>query len=737
MTINTSDNKPNNASVNASRRQFMKKTSAVAGGLWIGVSIPNALAAKTGIEQTATFNPNAFIHISDNGDTLIYCGRCEMGQGISTALPAAVADELEADWSRVNIKQADGNEALYGPQATGGSASIRTMYIPMREAGAAAKDMLVAAAAKKWQMPVTDCYAENHFVLNTQNKQKLSYGELASLAAQMPVPENVTIKTKSQYKYIGKDIARHNQGDIVKGALTYGVDTKLPGLKYAAVIHCPVFEGKLKSLDKSAAMAMPGVEAIVEIPRMKIPYGSIGGVGVVADNTWNAQQAAKKLKIEWDLGPNKTYDSKAYKAQLVKNVEAPAQKASERGDIEQAFANATLKHSATYTGGHLSHSPMEPNASVVWVKENGCEVWAATQSPADIQNVLGQYLALKPEDILVHVTMSGGAFGRKFKCDYVQEAAALSKAVNAPVQLIWSREEDTRTGYYHSINAQHIEASVDDNGQISGWLHRAAFMPIASLFNDNIDRAPANSLNDIINHPFGIKNMRTETGEAKRHTRIGWYRAVYAIFYGFAFGAFADELANKLGTDTLSLLNSIYDNNKNPEQQEQVRRSKGALALAAKKSKWFDRASLPKNQGIGIAVHYSFQSYVAMAVLVEVDNDKIKVLEVDCAVDCGQILNIDSAKAQMEGAVVMATALSLRTEIVFRDGAVVNSNYHNYPVLRINEMPKVRSHFINNGDTPTGLGEPGLGPFPAALSNAVFAASGKRYRDLPFQPAVV
>jgi isoquinoline 1-oxidoreductase beta subunit len=722
---------------NPSRRKFIKQTGAVAGGLWVGFAVPNMAMAKIGMPEQAAFNPNAFIHIAENGDTLLYCGRCEMGQGISTALPAAVADELEADWSRVSIKQADGNEELYGPQSTGGSASIRTMYIPMREAGAAAKAMLIAAAAKTWQVPEKDCYANSHFVINRKTKDKLGYGELASLANTMPMPESVTLKTKPDYKYIGKDIARHNQGDIVKGTLTYGVDTKVPGLKYGAIVHCPVFEGKLKSLDKTAALAMPGVEAVVEIPRMAVPFGSIGGVGVVADNTWTAQQAVKKLKIEWDLGPNKTYDSNAYKAQLVKNVEAPAEKAAERGDIGQAFANAKHKVSATYTGGHLSHSPMEPNASVVWVQDNSCEVWAATQSPADIQKVLAQYLEREPKDILVHVTMAGGAFGRKFKCDYVQEAAALSKAVKAPVQLTWSREEDTTTGYYHSINAQHIEAAIDESGNVTGWLHRAAFMPIASLFDDSVDRAPARSLGDIFNHPFGIENMRTETGEAKRHTRIGWYRAVYAIFYGFAFGAMADEIAHKLNTDTVTLLNRLYDNNKKPELQEQARRSKGALAMAAKKSKWNQRDKLPKNQGIGIAVHYSFASYVAMAVLVEVDGDNIKVLEVDCAVDCGQVLNLDSARAQMEGAVVMSTALSLRTEVVFREGAVVNTNFHNYPVLRINEMPKVRSHFIDNGDEPTGLGEPGLGPFPAALSNAVFAASGKRYRDLPFKPTSV
>ena len=719
---------------NQSRRKFLKQSGLATGGLVLGISLPQTTIAGFKMGADNTFNPNAFIHIADNGDTLIYCGRCEMGQGISTALPAAVADELEADWTRVSIKQGEGNEEKYGPQATGGSASIRIMYLPMREAGAAAKVMLVAAAAKVWGVPASDCVAENHYVINKNNQQKLSYGDLASLAANEAVPDSVTLKEKKDFKYIGKDIARHNQGDIVVGKLIYGVDTKMPGLKYAAITHCPVMGGKLKRVDKSAAMQVKGVLDVIEIPRFDVPFGSLGGVAVVADNTWTAQQALKKLNIEWDLGEHQTYDTKVYKAQLVKNVESPAQLAAERGDITQAFAQAEHVVKATYTGGHLSHSPMEPNASVVWVQKDSCEVWAATQSPGDIQKVLAQYLECDPKDIYVNVTMAGGAFGRKFKCDYVHEAAVLSKAVNAPVQLTWSREEDTRTGYYHSINAQHVEVAMDKDGNVTGWLHRAAFPAIASLFNPTLDRAPASALSDIDSHPFGIANFRSESGEAIAHTRIGWYRAVYAIFYGFAFGSAADELAHKTKKDTVTLLNSIYDNNKNAEQAEQVIRSKNALAMAAKLSNWANKDKLPSNQGLGIAVHFSFNSYVAMAVRVEVNGDDIKVLEVDAVIDCGQVLNLDSATAQMEGAVVMGMSLSLRTEVVFRDGAVVNSNFHNYPVLRINEMPQVNVHFVENDFKPTGLGEPGLGPFAPALANAVFAASGKRYRDLPFKP---
>ena len=405
--------------------------------------------------------------------------------------------------------------------------------------------------------------------------------------------------------------------------------------------------------------------------------------------------------------------------------------------VKKAFGEAKHKMSATYTGGHLSHAPMEPNASVVWVQKDSCEVWASTQSPADIQKVLGQYLKREPKDIVVHVAMAGGAFGRKFKCDYVHEAAVISQETGAPIQLIWTREEDMRTGYYHSINAQHIEASMDDQGNVTGWLHRAAFPSIGTLFDPSMIRTPARSLGDVTDHLFGVENMRVESGDAKAHTRIGWYRAVYAIFYGFAFGTFADELAYKAGKDHLSFVNQLFDNNKNKEQQAQIKRAKNILAIAADKSGWDKRQNLPKGQGIGLAVHYSFQSFVAMAVHVEVKGDDIKVLNVDCVIDCGQVLNLDGATAQMEGAVVMGMSLALSTEVTFRGGAVVNSNFHDYPVMRISDMPNVRVHIPDSDESPTGLGEPGVAPFAPALSNAVFAASGKRYRDLPFKPLSV
>ena len=712
------------------RREFLKTSGLVLGGLAIGVSLPRGVLGK--LESTA-FEPNAFVYIDRNGATTIYCGRCEMGQGISTALPAAVADELEADWSRVTVLQGDAN-AKYGPQGTGGSRSINVMLEPMRKAGAAGREMLVAAAAQTWNLPVEDCYAKLHTVYNRIDDRQLAYGELVALASEMPVPEQPTLKTRDQFRYIGQPLPRHDQGEVVVGTRIYGADKKVPGIKYAAIRHVPVFDGSLKSVDKTAALAMPGVVDVVEIPRFEKPFGSVGGVAVVADNNWVAQQALAALKIEWEPGPNGSYGTTQYKQLLVANVESPAKIEFEKGSLDQAFKQATVRHAATYVGSHLSHSPMEPMASLVWVQEDRCEVWASTQDPEGIQKTLAEYLGRKPGDITVRVMMAGGAFGRKFMCDYVQEAAALSKAVGAPVSLTWSREEDTRTGYYHSCSAQHIEASIDGDGKVSGWLHRTAFPTIDSLFNPAVAQPTADDLEDISKHPYGIASMQVESGLAPAHTRIGWYRSVYAIFYGFAINVFTDELAHAAGVDTLEFIRGIYDNNQDPQQKEQVQRCRGVLDEAARMAGWGRK--LPAGQGLGIAVHYSFESYVAMVVHAEVKGDDIIVHRVDCAVDCGLVLNPDIATAQMEGAVIMGMGLALETEINFKAGAVVNSNFHDYKVTRMSAAPaEINVRFIGQDFRSTGLGEPGVPTLAPALVNAIVAAGGPRYRSLPIKAA--
>jgi len=716
------------AKITLTRRRFIEAAGLATGGLALGVSIPvtGAAGARTDMEI------NAFVHIAENGDTTLYCGRCEMGQGISTALPAAVADELEADWERVTVLQGDADEK-YGPQATGGSRSINVMFTPMRQAGAAARAMLVAAAAARWGIPEAECFAERHVVRNRRNGRTLGYGALAAEAAGLPVPDAPELKKPDQFRYIGRPLPRHDLQQVVTGERTFGADTRVPGMKYAAIRHVPVMGGRVKSFDADAARAMPGVVDVVPVEPIDAGYSSLGGVAVVADTTWHAQRALEQVKIEFETGPHGDYDSAAYKRQLVENVEAEAEKVFERGNVEAAFEGAATRFGATYTGGHLSHSPMEPMASTVWVKEGACEVWASTQDPAGIQRTLGQLLDLEPEAVTVHVMMAGGAFGRKFKCDYVHEAAVLSRATGVPVHLTWSREEDTRTGFYHSVSAQRIEASLDEDGNVTGWLHRAAFPTISSTFDPSVERPSEGDLEAVSGHPYGIVNLQVESGHAPAHTRIGWYRAVYAIFYGFAINAFTDELAEKAGRDPLDFYRRIYRNNANAEQAEQVRRSLGVLELAAEEAGW--GKDLPEGEGLGLAVHHSFESYVAMVVHVALDGDDVAVRRVDCAVDCGLVLNPDQATAQMEGAVIMGMSLALYTEITFRDGAVVNGNFDDYPILRAGEAPpEIHVHFTNTDAAPTGLGEPGVPTFAPALANAIRAAGGPRHRSLPMKP---
>lgn len=718
-----------------SRRDFLRHTGVAASGLALGVTF-NGQASAGPAASAASTEMNAFIHLAEDGSTTLYCGRCEMGQGISTALPAAVADELEADWDRVTVLQGDADKK-YGPQATGGSNSINQMFVPMREAGAAAQAMLVTAAANHWGIDVSECYASNHAVYNRQNDRTLGYGTLAADAAALPVPDSVILKTPDQFRYIGQPIPRVDLHEVVTGTRVYGADTRVPGMKYGAIRHVPVRGGSVKSFTAEKARAMPGVVDIIQIDPIEDGYSSMGGIAVIADSTWHAQKALDAVEIQFDAGPNEVYNSPEYKAELVRAVESEAQPVFSKGNVKGAFETASRRHGATYTGGHLSHSPMEPMASTVWVKDDGsCEVWASTQDPAGIQRTVGKFLGVEPEQVTVHVMMAGGAFGRKFKCDYVHEAAAMSKATGMPVNLTWSREEDTRTGYYHSVSAQHIEASLDEEGNVTGWLHRAAFPSISSTFDPTVERPSEGDLEALKNHPYGIINLDIESGLAPSHTRIGWYRAVYAIFYGYAINVFTDELAEKAGMDALAFYRQIYQNNTNPEQAEQVQRSLAVLETVAEQAGWGQE--LPEGQGLGLAVHYSFESYLAMAVKVELDGDDIRVLRVDCAVDCGLVLNPDQARAQMEGAVIMGMSLALYTEITFRDGAVVNSNFDDYPVLRGKEAPpEINVVFTNTGAQPTGLGEPGVPTFAPALANAIYAAGGPRHRSLPMKPMKV
>lgn len=739
---------------NFSRRNLLKGMAG-SGAFVLGVnvsgglSLPKALGA---INDTKSLEPNVWLSIAPSGDVTIVASRSEMGQGVRTSLPTVLADELEADWSRVTVEQALG-DAKYGNQDTDGSRSIRQFYQKMREAGATARTMLEHAAADVWQVEVSKCYARNHEVRLRNSRKRLSFGELASVAAKQDVPALETLKLKDakDFRYIGKDQQIVDMGDITSGKAIYGADVRLPGMKFAVVARCPVVGGKVKSFDAAAALAVPGVEKVMEIPQTPGPvaFNPLGGIAVIASNTWAAIEGRDKLSITWDEGANSAYNSGTYKTTLVEGTKSKARQVRREGDFETAMAAATTKISADYYSPHLIHAPMEPPCAIANVKPDSCEIWAATQNPQLIAQIATGILQLKPEQVRSHATLLGGGFGRKSKPDFAIEAVLLSKETGAPVQLIWTREDEIQHGYYHTVGASHMEAGIDDGGKVTGWLHRAALPSIMSTFMPDPKMASDFELGQgMIDLPYDIANIQCENAEAAAHVRIGWLRSVVNIPLAFAICSFADEVGHARGKDPVDNLLDLIgpprhvvpstadaksENYGEPMDKFPIDtgRLANVLKLAAKKARWGKRR-LPRGHALGVAVHRSFLTYVATIVEVKVDSEgTVTIPTVHMAVDCGRIVNPDRIKSQMEGATVFGTSLALYGEITMTDGAVDQSNFHDYPMTRMSMAPEVHVHLVESDEIPSGVGEPGVPPLAPALCNAIFAATGKRIRQLP------
>ena len=656
------------------------------------------------------------------------------------------ADELDVELSKVRIEQALGNKK-YGDQNTDGSNSIRSFYDPLRTAGATAKAMLIAAAASKWGVPAAECKAANGQV--THGGKKAAYGELVSLAAQQPVPKPETLKFKSpsEYRYIGKGVPITDLDDLVSGHGVYGMDAKMPGMVYASIEHPPVVGGAVKSVDDSEALKVRGVKQTVQIEKYKGPYGfqPLGGVAVIADNTWAAMQGRKKLKVDWDLGPNAAYNSDTFRAQLADTVRKPCKVARNVGDVDKAFASSAKTHEAEYYTPHLSHAPMEPPAAVAEFKDGKVEVWAATQNPQAVQDTVAQVLGIKPEDVACHVTLLGGAFGRKSKPDYAAEAAVLSKKLGKPVKVAWSREDDIHHDFYHSVAAMYLKAGTDAKGRPTAWLQRAAFPPIFSTFDGQStygDLEMTMGWNDV---PFDIPNHRAENGPATAHVRIGWMRSVANVYHAFAVQSFLDELAAAANRDRIEYYLDVLGParvvdlgpsfaqtaGKFPLETGRMRR---VVETLADKSGWASKKSSP-GHGYGFAAHWSFLSYVAAVVEVKVDSQgKVTIPRVDIAIDTGQVIHPDRVRAQFEGAAVFGTSIAMMGEITAKDGRIQQSNYNNYPVARMPEAPyQTNVHMVSSDAPPAGVGEPGVPVMAPAICNAIFAATGKRIRELPIR----
>lgn len=753
--------------INVSRRSFLKDMALT--GFVLVAGFPSLLIAAESAEPKKygadamphgwVDNPLVFVAIAEDGTVTIVCHRSEMGQGIRTSLPMVVADEMEANWLHVKVEQAPGDEVKYGNQDTDGSRSMRHYFMPMRRVGAAARQMLETAAAQHWQVPVSEVKAELHQVVHVKSGKTLSFGELAKAAAKLPVPARETLRLKqpTEFRYIGKGWVKIIDGqNIVSGKAQYGIDTRLPNMLYAVVARPPVVGGKVSRFDAQLALKVPGVVKVVELKSSPLPadFNPLGGVAVIARNTWAAIQGRKALNIDWDHGLHAVYDSDLYKAELEVAVRQPGKVVRNDGDVDTAFKTAQKQITAEYYAPHLAQAPMEPPAATARIVKGHCEVWACTQAPQVSRERVAKWLKLPEDKVTVHVTLLGGGFGRKSKPDYIIEAALLSQAMHGqPVKVTWTREDDLHHAYFHTVSLERLEAGLDADGKPLTWLHRSAAPSIASTFGpDSKHQMPVELGMGVINVPFAIPNIRIENPEAEAHTRIGWFRSVSNIPRAFAVQSFVAELAAAAGRDhkdyLLDLLghdrkidpdslSDAWNHGESPQRYPvDTGRLRRVIEVVSREADW--GRPLPAGRGLGLAAHYSFLTYVGVVVEAVVDEaGKLSIPRVDIAIDCGPQVNPERIRSQMEGACIMGVSLATLGEISFKNGAVQQDNFHAYQLTRMDDAPRdIRVHLLSSSeyDAPLGgVGEPAVPPIAPALCNAIFVATGQRIRQLPIK----
>lgn len=744
------------------RRRFLQvSTAPFALVMGLDADAQTATPQKYGADSMpggTVDNPLVFVSIAEDGAVTIVAHRAEMGTGVRTSLPMVVADELEARWDRVKVVQAGADEARFGNQNVDGSRSVRHFFEPMRRVGAAARQMLEAAAAARWSVPVSEVKAVQHEVLHTATGRRLGFGDLAAEAARQAVPtrEQLQLKTPADWRYIGKGkTAGIDQVAITRGQASYGMDVLLPGMVFAVVARPPVVGGRLRQADTGAALKVPGVLRVIEIPGFQgaPAFQPLGGIAVVARNTWAAMQGRNALNPQWDDGANGSYDSTAFRREQEQAVKAPGTVFRDNGDAPKVLSSAPAgrRFSADYFVPHLAHATMEPPVATALVNEQGCEVWTSTQNPQAALDGVAATLGLKPSQVKVNVLLLGGGFGRKSKPDYVSEAALVAKALpGTPVKLVWTREDDIHHGYYHAVSLDHLEAALRPDGLPEAWLHRTAAPTITSLFAPGAKAAaPFETGMSATNMPFHVPHVRVERAEVAAHARIGWFRSVANIPHVFATQSFVHELAHRAGQDPLRYalallgpdrkidpgsISDVFNYSESPQQYPiDTGRLRAVIEAAARGARWGRK--LPQGHGLGLAFAYSFVTYTATVVEVAVKPDgDLSIVAVDMALDCGPQIHPERIRAQMEGAAVMGLSLALTGEITFQNGRVQQSNYHDYEVLRHAQSPRtIRTHLVGGDPTlpPGGVGEPPVPPVAPALANALFAATGKRIRSLP------
>ncbi|WP_234733803.1 xanthine dehydrogenase family protein molybdopterin-binding subunit [Tellurirhabdus bombi] len=719
------------------RRNFLKAASLTGTGLFLGFS-PRAngpaelvnMSSQLGESANAvlSFELNPFIIIDNAGTITLINHRPDMGQGSWQAVPTLIAEELEVSLDQITVKQSDGLRK-YGSQLSGGSSTVRTGWQRLREAGAAARLMFTQAAATRWNLPVEECYAENGTIKHKSGKS-LTYGELVDDASKLPVPQKPKLKAKSDLKLIGKPLHRSDIPSKVTGKAEFGMDITVPDMLYASIEHCPVVHGKVVSIDDTAAKKIPGVKAVLKAER-PMPHRTSEAVAVVATNYWAALQGRRALKVTWDkVGYDQSMTTDRYFQEMREKSKQDGIPFSSVGDFKAAYEAAPKKLEGLYETPFLAHAPMEPEVAVAHVKEDGtCEIWAPVQGPDGAIQEVSRYLNIKPEAVKVNVPFLGGAFGRKAYLDFVLEAVYLSKQVKAPVKVIWTREDDVTQGPYRPGALSAMRGAVDAHGKVVAFEHKFLSESIQrQVFKAPIDGKADEWMKESIGaeeSPYQFPNAIISNHVVKTEIPILWWRSVYASTNSFGHESFMDELAHAAGKDPLDFRLSLLEK----AEGKATTRFVNVLKQLREKANW-DKP-LPAGQGKGLAISQSFGSLCAHAFFVTKKDKGVKVDRVVSVLDCGMYVNPDNVRAQTEGNIVYGMTAAIKNPITFTNGQADQTNFHNYTVMRIEEMPVVDIHLVENEEAPGGVGEPGLPPVAPALCNAIFAATGKRIRKLP------
>lgn len=711
---------------NMSRREFLRTTALLGGGLILGFSLPGGrFSEATAKAPGDLFALNAFLRIGTDDTVTVIVNKSEMGQGVYTSLPMLIAEELEADWPKIHVEAAPVdpayNHTQWGSvQGTGGSTSVASEWVRFRKAGAAAREMLVTAAAQTWKVDKASCRAVSGKVIHTSGKS-MTYGQLAERAAALPVPKKIRLKNPSEYKFIGKPAKRLDTPEKVDGKAVFGIDVTVPGMLTSVIARPPLFGATVKTLNAEKAKAVPGVTDVVRID---------AGVAVVAKDFWSATRGGEALDIVWDEGPLAGFSTDKQRQMYADMAKKPGAVAARRGNPAAAFAQAAKKIEAEYEVPYLAHATMEPLNCVVDLRADGCEIWTGTQFQTVDRDSAAKVLGLEKEHVKIHTTFLGGGFGRRANpySDFVTQAAQVAKAVKKPVKVTWTREDDMRGGYYRPMWYDRIRAGLDGKGTLIAWQHTIVGQSIiagtvfeAMLAKGGIDETSVEGAADT---PYEIPNFLVDLHSPKLAIPVLWWRSVGHSHTAFVVETFMDELARAAGKDAYDFRLRLL--RKHP-------RHLGVLKLAAEKSGW--GKPLPNGVGRGIAVHKSFGTFIAQVAEVSVTPEGgVRVNRVVCAVDCGRVVNPDAVAAQMESAVAFGLSAALHGAITFKDGRVEQSNFHDYPVLRMNEMPSVETYLVPRAKAPSGIGEPGVPPIAPAVVNAIYAVTGKVIRRLPIRP---